>query len=74
MRRIVDECYQRARKLLSENLDKLKKVSERLLEKEVLESEEVKEIAGLNHSPKGAEKKAGSAGVSESAAKSEQTT
>ena len=49
VRRIVDECYQRAKKVLQENLDKLKKLSDRLLEKEVLDSEEVKQIIGLNH-------------------------
>ena len=30
------------------NLDKLKKLSDRLLEREVLEAEEVKELVGLN--------------------------
>ncbi|MBI4358703.1 MAG: ATP-dependent zinc metalloprotease FtsH [Candidatus Omnitrophica bacterium] len=51
VRRIVDECYQRARMTLEKNLDKLKNLSNRLLEKEVLESEEVKQIVGLNNIP-----------------------
>ena len=46
--RIVEECYQKAKTTLEENIDKLKKLSERLLEKEVLDSEEVKQIVGLN--------------------------
>ena len=49
VRRIVEECYERAKKILKDNLDKLKKLSDRLLEKEVLDSEEVKQIVGLNH-------------------------
>ncbi len=52
VRRIVDECYQRARTILEDNIDKLKKLSDRLLEKEVLESEEVKQLIGLNNLPK----------------------
>ena len=45
--RIVEECYKRARQVLEENLDKLKRLSAELLEKEVLDSEEVKKIIGL---------------------------
>ena len=53
VRRIVDECYVRAKKTLGDNLDKLKKLSTKLLEKEVLDSEEVKLIVGItNHLPK----------------------
>ncbi len=53
VRRIVDECYVRAKRTLEENLDKLRKLSGRLLEKEVLDSEEVKQIIGItNHLPK----------------------
>ncbi len=52
VRRIVDECYQRAKIILEKNLDKLKKLSDKLLEKEVLASEEVKELVGLNNIPK----------------------
>jgi len=48
VRRIISECYERATQLLNEHMDKLKKVSEQLLVKEVLESEEIKTIAGLN--------------------------
>jgi cell division protease FtsH len=48
VRKIVDECHARATDLIRGNLDKLKKVSDRLLEKEVLEAEEVKELVGLN--------------------------
>ncbi|HZO82782.1 MAG TPA: ATP-dependent zinc metalloprotease FtsH [Candidatus Binataceae bacterium] len=44
VRRIVDDAYQRARKLLSDNLPLLHAVSERLLEKEVLDGSEVAEM------------------------------
>lgn len=46
--RIVSECYERAKTLLKENLDKLKKLSDRLLEKEVLDQAEVRELVGLS--------------------------
>ncbi len=48
VRRIVDECHTQATQLIQKNLNELKKLSERLLEKEVLEVEEVKEVLGLN--------------------------
>ncbi|MBI3317387.1 MAG: ATP-dependent zinc metalloprotease FtsH [Candidatus Omnitrophica bacterium] len=48
VRRIVDSCYKRAHELLTSHKEKLQKVSVRLLEKEVLDAEEIKEIAGLN--------------------------
>jgi cell division protease FtsH len=41
VRRIVDEAYQKARTMLSDNLPLLHAVAERLLEKEVLEGAEV---------------------------------
>jgi cell division protease FtsH len=50
--RIVEECYQKAKATLEQNIDKLKKLSARLLEKEVLDSEEVKQIVGFNHTHK----------------------
>jgi cell division protease FtsH len=52
VRRIIDESHERAKFILEKNLDKLKKLSEKLLEKEVLDSDEVKQIVGLNHLPK----------------------
>ncbi len=48
VRRIISECYERARTFLKANEDKLRKASERLLEKEVLDAFEFKEIVGLN--------------------------
>ena len=47
VRRIVDACYRHAHQLLSENQDKLKKLSDRLLEKETLEAAEVHLIVGI---------------------------
>jgi cell division protease FtsH len=44
IRSIVEECYQRAKNELSGNIDKLKSLAEKLLEKEVMDSEEVKKI------------------------------
>ena len=48
VRKIVDECHEKASQLVGTHLEKLKKLSERLLEKEVLEAEEVKTLVGLN--------------------------
>jgi cell division protease FtsH len=41
VRRIVTECYQRARGLLKSNLELLHKVAQKLLEKEVLDGSEI---------------------------------
>lgn len=47
VRRFVDDAYVRAKSLLSENLEKLKILALALLEKEVLEVEEVKRLTGI---------------------------
>jgi len=44
IRKIIEECYKRAKDELTANLEKLKALAETLLEKEVLDSEEVKKI------------------------------
>ncbi|MBW2630986.1 MAG: ATP-dependent zinc metalloprotease FtsH [Deltaproteobacteria bacterium] len=46
MSRIVVENYERAKRLLSDNIDTLHKLSKELLEKEVLNAEELDEIVG----------------------------
>ena len=48
VRKIVDDAHGRATDLLRNNQDKLRKLADRLLEKEVLEAEEVKDLVGLN--------------------------
>jgi len=50
VKRLIDEAYQRAKKILEDNLDKLKLLAAKLLEKEVLTSEEVREILNLKES------------------------
>jgi cell division protease FtsH len=47
VRKIIDDCHTRARKILTENLDKLKLLAVRLLEKEVLDADEVRAIVGV---------------------------
>jgi len=47
VRKIVDEGYTKAKTLLEENLDKLKVLAKVLLEKEVLDGEEVKQMLGI---------------------------
>ena len=48
IRRIVDDCYARARQELTRHQEKLKRLSERLLEKEALDGEEVKRLVDLS--------------------------
>lgn len=47
VRKIIDSCYEQAQKLLNDNIDKLKKLAETLLEKEVMDASEVRELLGL---------------------------
>ncbi len=42
--RIVRECYERAKSILQKNMDKLHRLAEALLEKEVLDGKEIDEI------------------------------
>ena len=53
VRKIIDDCYSSAKKELSNNKDKLKLLAEKLLEKEVMDLEEVKNIVAgeLHDSP-----------------------
>lgn len=44
VRRLIEEAYDKAQRLLSENMNKLKLVAEALLEKEKLEADEFEEI------------------------------
>ncbi|MBI4710869.1 MAG: cell division protein FtsH, partial [Candidatus Omnitrophica bacterium] len=47
VRRIVDGCYARATDLLKQNYDKLLLLTDVLLEKEVIDAEEIKKVTGL---------------------------
>jgi cell division protease FtsH len=49
VRRITDECYNEARRLLRENREKLDRIVERLLKQETLEEAEVYAAAGIDH-------------------------
>ena len=44
---IIDEGYAKAKNMLQQNLDKLKLLSNALIEKEVLNGEEVKKLLGI---------------------------
>ncbi|MBI4974330.1 MAG: ATP-dependent metallopeptidase FtsH/Yme1/Tma family protein [Candidatus Omnitrophica bacterium] len=48
VRRIIDDCYTKAKDELIKHKDKLKLLAERLLEKEVMEVEEVKSLLGFH--------------------------
>ena len=47
VKHIIDNCYARAEKLIKDNQEKLKILSGALLEKEVLNAEEVKRMLGI---------------------------
>ncbi|MFH0771088.1 MAG: ATP-dependent zinc metalloprotease FtsH [Candidatus Omnitrophota bacterium] len=47
IKRIIDECYGRAKDILIKNRDKLKILAEKLLEKEVLDVKEIRDLLGL---------------------------
>ena len=47
VRRISDECYAEARRLLRDNRDRLDRIVERLLEHETLDEREVYDAAGI---------------------------
>jgi len=46
VKRIISEAYQEVHKILSKRMDKLEQLAQRLLEKEVIEKEELEEIMG----------------------------
>ncbi len=45
--KIIDQCYDRAKKLLEANIDKLNKLADTLLEKEILDSDIVRKLLDL---------------------------
>jgi cell division protease FtsH len=47
VKKIVDEAFQKARNILQQNLDKLKLLASTLLEKEVMDGEEVRKLLGI---------------------------
>ena len=47
VKRIITECGEKAKKLLTDNFDKLKVLAEKLMEKEVLEEDQVDELLGF---------------------------
>ena len=49
VRKIVDDCFQQAKTLLMENHDKLDLLAKTLLEREVLDAEEVKKLLGFQN-------------------------
>lgn len=51
IKRIISEAYAKAKKILTDNRDKLELLSKTLLEKETLESDEVRQLLGLPPAP-----------------------
>ena len=50
-KRIIKECYERARKILTENRDKLDLIAKTLLEVETLDAEQIKYLVDHGHMP-----------------------
>ena len=48
VKHLVDEAYLQAKRLIQQNIDKLKILTNALLEKEVLDGEEVKQLIGMS--------------------------
>lgn len=48
VRKLVDDCYDRANGELARHKDKLKTLADKLLEKEVMEAEDIKTLLGFN--------------------------
>ena len=48
VKHLVDESYLQAKRLIQQNIDKLKILTNALLEKEVLDGEEVKQLIGMS--------------------------
>ncbi|MBN1794913.1 MAG: ATP-dependent zinc metalloprotease FtsH [Candidatus Omnitrophica bacterium] len=51
VKRVVDECYQKARQTLEKHKDKLQHLADELLKKEVLDGREVRKLVGLGVEP-----------------------
>ncbi|MFA5088732.1 MAG: ATP-dependent zinc metalloprotease FtsH [Candidatus Omnitrophota bacterium] len=51
IKNLVDQSYNRAKKLLTDNRDKLEKLAKTLMEKEVLDLEEAKKLFGMEDTP-----------------------
>ena len=49
IKKIVESQYDKAKKILEKNKDNLKTIAKRLLDKEVLDAEEVKELIGFKN-------------------------
>ncbi len=52
VKRVMDECYARARDLLTQHKEKISLLARTLLEREVIDGHEVKELLGLAEIPK----------------------
>ena len=51
VKRIITECAVRAQGILKTNFDKLKMLAEKLIEKEIMDLEEVDQLLGFAHAP-----------------------
>ena len=49
MKRLVEEAYAKATRLLEENRDKLELLAKTLLEKETMDGRDVEQLLGLQH-------------------------
>lgn len=52
MKKIIGASYTRSQELIERNKDKLEEISKALLEKEVLDSDEIEKITGVMKAPR----------------------
>ncbi len=55
VKRIMDECLNETRQILSDNIDQLKNLAEELIEKETLDDYDIKTLLGIPEKEKGSE-------------------
>ncbi|MFH1768205.1 MAG: ATP-dependent zinc metalloprotease FtsH [Candidatus Omnitrophota bacterium] len=53
VKKIIEDSYAKVKKIFMNNVDKLKLLAKELLEREILDSDEVRKIIGLNPQPSG---------------------
>jgi len=75
VKNIMERCHKRAKQILTENRDKLEKLAEELMKREIIESDEIKKIIGLEAEESAPEKNKDKSGVkAEESSKTEKDT
>lgn len=57
VKKIIGECHKKAKKILTDNKDKLEKLAEELIKREIIEGDEIKKVIGMEIEKKKGSKK-----------------